>query len=288
MVMKKRSFASGVLLLLAGACSAQAEDFFFNSAGVRIHYAVEGRGEPVVLIHGWGVDIEWCWAEPGIIKALADHYQVIAIDNRGHGRSDKPHDPQQYGMNMVSDVVRLLDHLSIKKAHIVGYSMGGLITSVLLAEHPECVRTATIGGFGWEDDEGPRRRRILTAESLEQGKGVGPAVVALTPRSEQPNAEQMEAINKWFLDRNDPVALAAIARGNAAFQASETKLRANKLPALAVVGELDPLRTSVDKLASIMGNLKVVVVPGANHMFAVRRPEFLEAVKTFLAAHPEK
>jgi len=97
--MKKRYLASGILLVLAGACSVQAEDFFFNSAGVRIHYTVEGKGEPVVLIHGWGVDIEWNWGEPGIIKGLADHYQVIAIDNRGHGRSGKPHDPQQYGMN---------------------------------------------------------------------------------------------------------------------------------------------------------------------------------------------
>ena len=287
--MRRKHLASEILLLLAGACSVQAEDFFFNSAGVRIHYTVEGKGEPVVLIHGWGVDIEWCWAEPGTIKALADHYQVIAVDNRGHGRSDKPHDPQQYGMNMVSDVIRLLDHLKIQKAHIVGYSMGGLITSILLAEYPERVRTATIGGFGWEDDQAFRRRRLLTAESLEQGKGVGPAVEALTPRSGQAAvAEQMEEINKWFLDRNDPVALAAIARGNAALQASETKLRANKLPALAVVGELDPLRTSVDKLASIMGGLKIVVIPGANHMFAVRRPEFLEALKTFLAAHADQ
>jgi pimeloyl-ACP methyl ester carboxylesterase len=274
---------------LAGACSGHAQDFFFNSAGVRIHYTIEGKGEPVVLIHGWGVDLEWNWAEPGIIKGLADHYRVIAIDNRGHGRSDKPHDPHQYGMNMVSDVIRLLDHLKIRKAHIVGYSMGGMIAEVLLAEYPERVRTATIGGFGWEDDQALRKRRLLTAESLEQGKGIGPAVEALTPRSEQAAvAEQMEAINKRFLDRNDPSALAAIARGNAALQASETKLRANKLPALAVVGELDPLRPSVDKLAGMMGNLKVVVVPGANHMFAVRRPEFLEALQTFLAAHADK
>jgi pimeloyl-ACP methyl ester carboxylesterase len=274
---------------LAGACSGQAEDFFFNSAGVRIHYTIEGKGEPVVLIHGWGVDIEWCWAEPGITKALAAHYQVIAIENRGHGRSDKPHDPRQYGMNMVSDVIRLLDQLEIQKAHFVGYSMGGLITSILLAEYPERVRTATIGGFGWEEDEGPRRRRIQTAESLEQGKGIGPAVEALTPRGEQAAvAEQMEAINKWFLDRNDPLALAAIARGNATLQASEKKLRANKLPALAVVGEVDPLRASVEKLAGIMGHLKVVVIPGANHMFAVRRPEFLEALRTFLAAHADQ
>ena len=135
----------------------------------------------------------------------------------------------------------------------------------------------------------PLKRRIETAESLEHGKGIGPAVAALTPPGEQSAVrEQMEAINKWFLDRNDPLALAAVARGNGALWASEERLRANRLPALAVVGELDPLRASVDRLASIMGNLKVVVVPGANHMFAVRRPEFLEALKTFLAAHPDK
>ena len=280
---------SGVLLALAGVCYGQARDFFFNSGGVRIHYTVEGEGEPVVLIHGWGVDLEWCWGEPGTIKSLAEHYQVIAIDNRGHGRSDKPHDPQQYGMNMVTDVIRLLDHLSIRTAHIVGYSMGGTIVSVLLTEHPRRVRTATMGGFGWEEGDAPLKRRLATAEFLEQGRGIGPAVLALTPPSEQgPVAEQLEAINKWFLDRNDPLALAAIARGNAALQASEKKLRANNLPALAVVGKLDPLRPSVDKLASIMGTLKVVVVPAENHLFAVRSPAFLEALQTFLAAHADK
>ena len=276
-------------MALASACSGQAEDFFFNSAGVRIHYTVEGKGEPVVLIHGWGVDLKWCWDEPGTIRALAEHYQIIAIDNRGHGRSDKPHDPQQYGMNMVTDVIRLLDHLKIQTAHIVGYSMGGMIAEVLLAEYPERVRTATIGGFGWEDDQTFQKRRLLTAESLEQGEGIGPAVEALTPPGEKAAlAAQMEAINKWFLDRNDPAALAAIARGNANLHASEAKLRANKLPAMAVVAELDPLRPSVDKLASMMRDLKVVVVPRANHMSAVRSPAFLEALKTFLAAYADK
>ncbi len=280
---------SAILLVCVGAYSAQAEDLFFNSAGVRIHYTIEGKGDPVVLIHGWGVDLEWNWAEPGIIKSLADRCRVIAFDSRGHGRSDKPHDPQQYGMNMVTDVIRLLDHLKIQKAHIVGYSMGGMIAEVLLAEYPERVRTATIGGFGWEDDEGYRTRRLSTAESLEQGKGIRPAVEALTPPGEKAAAaEQMEAINKWFLDRNDPAALAAIARGNADLHAAEAKLRANKLPVLAVVGELDPLRPSVDKLASIMPNVRVAVVPGANHMFAARRPEFLQALKDFLASHADK
>lgn len=287
--MRPRIFASAILFVLASACPGQGRDSFFDSRGVRIHYTIEGRGEPVVLIHGWGVDIQWCWEESGIIAALRDRYRVIAIDNRGHGRSDKPHDPQQYGMNMVSDVIRLLDHLKIGKAHMVGYSMGAVITSILLTDYPERVRTATIGGFGWEEGDAALRRRIETAESLEAGRGVGPAVQALTPPGEQAAVRgQMEAINKWFLDRNDPLALAAIARGNAALRPSAEKLRANRLPALAIVGELDPLRASVEKLASTMTNLRVVIVPGANHMFAVRRPEFLAALKDFLVAHTQE
>ena len=290
--MKKRPFASGILLLLAGAWSVHAADFFFDSAGVRLHYIVEGKGEPVVLIHGFGVDIDWNWEGTGIIKGLADNYQVIALDNRGHGRSEKPHDPGQYGGVMVSDIVRLLDHLKIKKTHVIGYSMGGRITLALLAGHPGRLRTAVIGGAGWSDTEDIRTRQALMnqlAESLEQGKGAGPLFIALTPRGEQPpTPEQIEAINKMFLARNDALALAAVVRAMAGIQPAEARLRANKVPALAVVGELDPNKAGVDKLARVTRNLKVLVIPAANHMNAVGNPQFLEALKTFLAAHSGK
>lgn len=288
--MKKKCLASGILLLLAGAFSVRAEDLYFDSAGVRIHYIMEGKGEPVVLVHGYGVDIEWNWGQPGIIKGLSDRYQVIALDNRGHGRSDKPHDPQAYGLNMVSDVTRLMDHLKIKKAHIVGYSMGGRITTFLLADHPGRIRTATVGGAGWADAESLRTREARMkdlAESLEQGKGVEPLIIGLTPRGEQPpNAEQMAVINKMFLSRNDPVAMAAVMRGwIATAQPSDKKLRGNKVPVLAVVGDVDPNRSDAEKLASITRNAKLVLIPAANHMNAVGKPEFLEALKSFLAAH---
>ena len=71
-----------------------AEDFFFDSAGVKIHYIVEGRGDPVLLIHGFGANIQTNWS--GIIKELSNTFQVIALDNRGHGQSEKPHDPGAY------------------------------------------------------------------------------------------------------------------------------------------------------------------------------------------------
>jgi pimeloyl-ACP methyl ester carboxylesterase len=133
-------------VVLAPTSSYGADDQFFDSNGVKIRYTVEGQGEPVLLIHGFTASIEMQWGIPGIIKALANDYQVIALDNRGHGKSGKPHDPKSYGMEMVEDAVRLLDHLKIKKAHVVGYSMGAMITNKLLTTYPDRVICATLGG----------------------------------------------------------------------------------------------------------------------------------------------
>ena len=163
-----------------------AEEFFFDSAGVKIHYTVEGKGEPVLLIHGFAVDIQDQWGAPGVIKALSDTFQVIAIDNRGHGKSDKPHDRNAYGINFVEDPIRLLDHLKIRKAHVVGYSMGGFITSAILANHPGRVITAVMGGAGWNPPGQNEPLLAALADSLEQGKGMGPLIMALTPVGAKP------------------------------------------------------------------------------------------------------
>ncbi|MBZ5606688.1 MAG: alpha/beta hydrolase [Acidobacteriia bacterium] len=263
-----------------------AEDAFFDSDGVRIHYIVEGSGEPVLLIHGYTSSAAGNWAAPGVIKGLvADHYQVIAIDNRGHGQSEKPHDPAMYGPKMIHDSLHLLDHLKIQKAHIVGYSMGGFFTLDLLCDHPERFLTATLGGAGFD---APANVTDL-AESLEQGKGFGPLMVALTPPGQQPPPpEQMASINKMLLAINDPLALAAVVRAGLP-QVSEAQVKANKVPTLALVGSLDPLKAGVDHLEAMnMPNLKVVVVPGATHMTAFASPVFIQNLKSFLEEHPAK
>ncbi len=264
-----------------------AEDLFFDSDGVKIHYTVEGSGEPVLLIHGYTANIAVNWAAPGVIKALADNYQVIAIDNRGHGQSEKPHDPQAYGMKMVDDSIRLMDHLKLRKVHVVGYSMGGFFTSVLITEHPDRFWSATMGGAGWTM---PSLDNMLPqlADSLEQGKGLGPLMAALNPPGQPPlTAEQMDGANKMILSFNDPLALAAIARAGIP-HASEAKIRANKIPTLALIGELDPIKAGVDQLSGMMPNLKVVVVPGATHLTAFASPVFIDNLKSFLAEHPAK
>ncbi len=287
--MPRRLPATLVLLsLVVSAIVARAaDDQFFDSDGVKIHYIVEGQGEPVLLIHGFTANIQMQWGLPGVIRALSKDYQVIALDNRGHGRSDKPHDPTKYGVNMVEDAVRLLDHLKVHKAHVVGYSMGGFITGKLIAEHPDRLITATMGGAGWSQANDARLGFLNDlAESLDAGKGVGPLVGALTPAGRpKPTAAQIDAVNQMLMLTNDSKALAAVIRGMKGFSVPEEKLKANKVPTLALIGEIDPLKIGVDEMAERMANLKVTVIKGADHMTAFARPEFIGGLKDFIGSH---
>src|SRR5579862_9568187 len=120
-----KTFLGGLTAALAlASLPLEADDF--DSAGVKIHYTVQGAGEPVILIHGLYASAEKNWGLPGVIADLAQHYRVIALDCRGHGASDKPTGEHDYGVKMVDDVVRLMDHLHLPTANIVGYSMGGM------------------------------------------------------------------------------------------------------------------------------------------------------------------
>lgn len=258
----------------------------FDSNGVKIHYTVEGKGEPVLLIHGFAANADFNWRQPGVIKALAEKYQVIALDNRGHGQSGKPHDPQKYGEEMAEDAVRLLDHLGIKKAHIVGYSMGGMITAKLLTTHPDRFLTATLGGHGGLKEGDDMNRLAPLVESLEAGKGIAPLLIALNPKGKPlPTAAEIEQINKVLTSFNDQKALAAVVRSWKGLVVTYAKLKANQVPTLALIGELDPLKAGVDALEGKLPNLKVVVIKGADHMDAPRNEEFVKELKAFLAAH---
>lgn len=149
------------------------EDKFFDSHGVNIRYVEAGSGDPVVLIHGGVGNLDVMWRDNSVMDALARNFRVTAFDVRGHGKSDKPHGVSRYRGEMVEDVARLLDHLRIRRAHIVGYSMGGYLAGKFSALHPDRVVTATFGGAGaWTAEF--ERLLMETAESLEQGKGLRP------------------------------------------------------------------------------------------------------------------
>jgi len=276
-----------VATLFVAAQARAVEDHFFDSDGVKIHYVTEGEGEPVILVHGFTASIPVQWQLPGIFSKLAKDYQVIAIDNRGHGRSDKPKDPKQYGENMVDDVVRLMDHLKLEKAHVVGYSMGGFMTGYLVAKHPERVISATLGGAGWARVDDPQLNFMdELAESLDAGKGITPLILRLNPPGRPaPTEEQLKGINTMLMVMNDPKALSACIRGMKGLGVEEASLKANQVPTLCIIGDQDPLKEGVDALDGKMANLKICVIEGADHMTTFGNQKFIEALQEHLAAN---
>jgi pimeloyl-ACP methyl ester carboxylesterase len=285
--MRQRSLFGFVILALAASTAVAApQQGQFLSNGVKIHYIEEGQGEPVILIHGFSANAMMNWVLPGVFANLSKHYHVVALDNRGHGRSGKPHEIEKYGPEMVEDVVRLLDHLHIEKAHIVGYSMGGFITEKLVVTHPERVICAVVGGAGWRrpDDKNPIIEAV--AKSLEEGNGIAPLMKALTPAGlPVPTDEQLKARNQLIMANNDPKALAACIRGMRNLEITKQQLEQNKVPVLAIIGEKDPLKVGVDEMTGVLANLKVVVVANGDHMSTFQSPKFTGSVNEFLRAH---
>ena len=288
-----RAFKCSIAIVLLAASAAAfgvdaPADLYFDSDGLKIHYTMQGKGKPLVLIHGFTASIDTNWRGPGIIEALANDFQVIAVDARGHGKSDKPHDPAAYGPHMGEDVIRLLDHLGIMKAHIAGYSMGGAITLQLLATYPDRFLSAVLGGAGWQaPGSDVEKQMVALADSLEQGKGIGPLVIALNPAGQpMPTAEAIAAISQRLMGSNDPLALAAVIRGSAAIRpVTREALQRNRVPTCAVVGEMDPVKATVDGMVGLMGQLEVKVLPGRDHLTAVADPRLANSMREFLLRH---
>jgi pimeloyl-ACP methyl ester carboxylesterase len=257
--------------------------------GIRIHYEVAGKGDPVLLLHGFAADIQTQWAMPGVLGTLAKKYRVVAFDARGHGRSSKPHDVDQYGREMVEDCVRLLDHLHIAKAHVIGYSMGAMIAGKLLEMHPDRLITLTLAGApAIRADDDIFRFFGLLADDLEQGRGIGSLIMTLTPANQPlPSEEQLQFINRLNAAFNDERALAAVVRGWKALAIDDRFLPKNRVPTLALVGEMDPLRPRVEALCKRMASVEVKTVPRADHMNAFQRAQFRRYLLDFLAAHPD-
>ena len=145
---------------------------FFDSDGVKIHYETFGQGKPIVLVHGFAGNLDGNWVRTGWVETLEPVRWVVALDCRGHGQSDKPHDPDAYGAeNMAQDVLRLMDHLNIDKADLFGYSMGAGIATYLLAHHRERFTSVIVGGIG----------NIFLLTGVEFGRIIADALLAKDP-----------------------------------------------------------------------------------------------------------
>ena len=276
-----------VACAVASTAAAAPVDGAFDSAGVRIHYIEDGRGDAVVLVHGFMNTAE-DWVRVGIFPELAKRYRVIALDCRGHGQSDKPHDPTLYGREVAEDVIRLLDHLRLARAHVVGYSMGGGIVAQLVTLHPDRFLSATLGGNAgrrrWTaaDQEDAR----IEADELRRGS-LRHILTRLSPtNAAPPSEEEIRERSAAVLKGQDPLALAALEQSRGSFVVDTRQLAATKVPVLGIVGSLDPSLSSFQELKTAMPQLELVVIDGAPHSGATgapRRPEFVRSLSGFLA-----
>ena len=243
----------------------------FISEGIEIAYDVFGAGKPVMMIHGFGSNAAVNWIDTGWVETVTDAgYQVIALDNRGHGRSQKLYDPAYYPSRiMAHDAVNLLDHLGIDQAALIGYSMGARICAFAALDAPDRVRAVVIGGLGIKIlnnlDAQDEIVAALRADRLEDIKGrIG--------RQYRIFAEHT---------KSDREALAAcMESGREAF--TEDMLRAIAQPALVAVGSEDVVGGPAEPLAALLPKGEALVIEGRDHMRATGDKRFKAGTLDFL------
>lgn len=243
----------------------------FTHNDVEIAFLDEGEGEPIVLVHGFASNRQINWVFPGWVSTLTRAARrVIALDNRGHGESTKLYDPAAYHSAIMADDIRaLLDHLSLERADVMGYSMGARNTAFLALAHPDRVRSAVFGGLGHHLMEGVGLPETI-AEALE-----APSLADVS----DPTARTFRAFAEQT--HSDLLALAACIRGS-----RQTLNRAEvdriSVPVLIAVGTEDRVAGSAEKLAALMPGAQVLDIPGRDHMLAVGDRVFKGGVLEFL------
>jgi pimeloyl-ACP methyl ester carboxylesterase len=237
----------------------------------RIAYTARGAGPTVLLLHGFGADHVLNWERPGVIDALVDNgRRVIATDARGHGASDKPHDPDRYaGDTMVRDAQAVLDHLGVERVDVVGYSMGAMVAARLVPDEPR-TRSLVLGGVG---------ERILPPRS----GGRNPEAIATSLLADDASAAE-SATGKAFREFADATgadrqALAALSRSTSL----RYSVRFDEIvvPTLVIAGTGDTLIRSPDALADRLPNARLRMVRG-DHLGAPYHREFKDSIVAFL------
>ena len=249
---------------------------FLQSRGARIAFidlpaSGSDRGEPIVLVHGFASNHAVNWGDTLWTRTLAtDGRRVIAPDNRGHGQSQKFHDPAAYSLvDMGEDIVALLDHLDIARADVMGYSMGARITSFVARDHPDRLRSAIFGGLGMRllmSDEDYRE----IASAME-----APSLAALKDATQRSFRAFAERTN------SDLQALAACMRGTRQLLSAQDAA-AISVPVLVAAGTKDPLARDYRELARLIPGAELLEIPGRDHNLAVGDKAHKQGVLDFL------
>jgi pimeloyl-ACP methyl ester carboxylesterase len=281
--MKRTASVFLAILVFSLPCLAQAPSasgFFTASDGVKIHYLTAGNtGSWVVLIHGYMDSAQRMWFTTGIAPALAKNHRVVALDNRNHGESDKP---QPNGTGRALDVIELMDHLKIQKAHIHGYSMGGGMTGQLLAIAPQRFITAGFGGSGLtETDPELRSKAAAMDEKL--------------PKAEGRDAEAMDRFRTRVASARPATAAtpATVPTTPPTPTTPAVDLTKLSIPIIAINGAFDSPYSKTHRLWREAGTFQNVILPGKTHLTAIAvggpmPQQYIDATVKFIDSYDER
>lgn len=243
----------------------------FENNGYPIAYVDEGEGDPILLIHGFASNKHVNWIYTGWLDLLVeDGRRVIAIDNRGHGESHKYYSSEDYNAPiMAADALKLLDHLSVEKADLLGYSMGTRISAFCALQAPDRVRSLVLGGMGYGLISGVGNPQPiadgLLAETLSEVKDK-------TGRAFRAFADQT---------KSDRQALAACIQ-SARKPISEDDVAQISAPTLIAVGTKDDVAGDPLRLANLMVNAQYLEITNRDHMTSVGDKIFKAGALEFL------
>lgn len=227
---------------------------YAQNAGIRIHYEIIGSGPPLVLQHGFFWSMAG-WKRVGYVDVLKSRFQLILIDARGHGASDKPHDGDAYALQRhIGDITNVLDAVHLDAAHFWGFSMGGWFAYGMAKYAADRVRSLIVGAAH------PYARR-LPPESRPSGDNPDAFIDAFFRRLRLDRAKLSQAELAEFYE-NDFVALSASLQDRPALEHVLTRI---KVPCLVYVGSEDGICAEVETCAKLIPDAKFVLLPGLNH-----------------------
>jgi pimeloyl-ACP methyl ester carboxylesterase len=257
---------------------ASAPDHYFSAGGQRFRYREIGRGDPVILLHGRARTLEDNWSWMG--DSLALTHRVIALDQRGHGKSSKPESTSDYGLAMATDVVALLDHLRIQRAHVVGFSLGAVVAAHVALRGDSRVRTVSLlAGPFYVDSASAAEATAQFVADMESGLGYRG-----TFRRRGLSDSAVEATNSRMMSTSTAAALIAVTRSLAQLAIPRERASTATVPALVAVGTADELFENNRQIASWWPGARLLELPGVNHGGVERSHEVLIALREHLRA----
>ena len=263
------------------ALAESPDSFFYAAPDVRIRFRQTGQGAPIILIHGLGRSLnDWS----GVGDSLARDHHVIALDVRGFGHSTRVTTRAQLGREMANDIVKLLDLLEIRRAHLVGHSMGASISAYLAAHYPDRIRSVSLIAGPFNDDTTAfTRDEGGFAADVEQGRGMMKLLRWLFPT--YPDST-LAAWNTEASAANNPTTVGAAMRSMDLLSVRPSAKSRIRAPALVVVGTGDPLVPQSRWVASWWPNARLVEVPDADHFTILYHPGTLAAMRLLMRNSP--